>query len=91
MQHVGNVPFNLLMVPHCSENGSINWSGDRETHLPGYAATSKANTALFPQATTPVGEAINHRKLPFALHMPEKFEYSLKRQSILSAYPHFAD
>lgn len=96
MHYMGTAPFNPFLVPNRSENGTINWSRDREIHLPGYPATSKANTALFGTSgddTRPGGNKWykTHRNLPFALHMAEKFEYSLERQSILSAYPRFAD
>jgi LruC domain-containing protein len=79
MKHLGNVPLNLLLVPNGSENGSIKWSRNREIHLPGCAATSKANTALFSTSGDETRQGSNkcrktHRNLPFALHMPAKFE-----------------
>lgn len=96
MNAVGTGPFNPFIVPNRSEGGTINWSRAREIHLPGYAATSKANTALFGTSgddTRPnAGKWYKtHRNLPFALHMAEKFEYSLERKSVLEAYPRFAD
>lgn len=96
MNAVGTGPFNPFIVPNRSEGGTINWSRAREIHLPGYAATSKANTALFGTSgddTRPgAGKWYKtHRNLPFALHMAEKYEYSLERKSVLEAYPRFAD
>lgn len=96
MTAVGTGPFNPFIVPNRSENGSINWSRDREIHLPGYAATSKANTALFGTSGDDTRPAAGkwyktHRNLPFALHMVEKYEYSLERKSVLEAYPRFGE
>lgn len=96
MNAIGTAPFNPFIVVNRNQNGTINWSRDREIHLPGYAATSKANTSLFGTSGDDTRPGSNkwyktHRNLPFALHMAEKYEYSLERKSVLDAYPRFAD
>jgi LruC domain-containing protein len=65
-----------------------------EVHLPGYLPTEKANVALFNtlnDATNASRDVFFKTKngMPFALHLPEKFDYPAEKQSVVSAYPKF--
>jgi len=67
-----------------------------EVHLPGYLPTEKANPALFNtlnDATNPNRDIYFKTKngMPFALHLPEKFDYPIEKQSVMSAYLKFFD
>ena len=94
-----NTPMSIANLSASSINPFLicNLKRGNEAHLPGYAATSKANQSLF--ATSDDASLIGGRKTytsinnyPWAISFNDNsFQYPLETISILDAYPHFVD
>jgi LruC domain-containing protein len=92
-------PVTIANLSAASINPFIigNLKRGNEAHLPGYAATDKANTALF--GTTDDASLVSGRStfvskenMPWALNFNDtSFKYPVERASITAAYPHFAE
>lgn len=85
---LGTAPFNPFIM--------TNKQRGHEVHLPGMAATSKANTALFGTSSDGTNAITGNwyktkNNLPFALHMVEPYDYPREGRAILYGYPRFAD
>jgi len=93
-----NTPQNLSLGLSAPYNPFLiaNKKRGYEVHLPGYLPTEKANQTLF--YTLNDGTSANRdvyyktkNNLPFALHVPETFEYPIEKQAVVNAYPKFFD
>ncbi|WCT12415.1 LruC domain-containing protein [Mucilaginibacter jinjuensis] len=67
-----------------------------EIHLPGYAPTDKANTALFGTADDNSSPSagryyVSKENWPWAISFTGDFSYPVETVNITQAYPHFAD
>lgn len=67
-----------------------------EIHLPGYAATDKADAKLFGQsddASVPASNKyyVSKENAPWAISFGDQFTYPLETVKITDAYPHFAE
>lgn len=74
----------------------VNLVREVEVHLPDYPPTSLANQALFGSndddsnpATTKYYKTVSN--LPWAIHIPEPFDYPIEKTEITSAYLKFAE
>lgn len=83
-----SAPYNPFLI--------VNKKRGYEVHLPGYLPTEKANQTLF--YTLNDGTSANKdvyyktkNNLPFALHLPETFDYPIEKQAVINAYPKFFD
>jgi len=64
----------------------------REVHLPTFSATSKFNTSLTIGAHLYEGDVFKYIDgMMWGLMIPESFQYPLEANTIISAYPHFAE
>jgi LruC domain-containing protein len=94
-----NTPMSIANLNAASINPFLicNLKRGNEAHLPGYTATSKADTKLF--ATSDDASLIGGRKTytsinnyPWAISFNDNsFQYPLETISILDTYPHFID
>ncbi len=80
---LGDAPFNPFMI--------VQHNRGKEIHLPGMLPTIKANKALFGTGDDNTKPEINNYykskdNLPFALNIPERFDYPIERASIADAY-----
>lgn len=84
LSELGNAPYNPFLI--------VNQNRGREIHLPGYSPTDLANVGYFGQsddASNP-GLANSFYKsktaLPWAIHLPESFDYPKEKQDVRSAH-----
>lgn len=88
MNELGKMPLNPFIF--------IDKDRSREVHLPGSKPTSLADNNFFLTYDDDSNLSINRfymtkNNLPWALHIPEEFEYPLEKISVLSAYPNFGN
>ena len=73
----------------------VNGDRGREIHLPDYAPTSLANSALFGTKDDSSIPGSRYYKtgsnLPWAINIPESFDYPIEKIEILDAYQYFDD
>lgn len=67
----------------------------REVHMPGKQPSSKANELYFGTLDDDSNKSegkfyLNKKNLPWAILIPDAWEYPLERENILGAYPDFA-
>ena len=85
---LGTAPFNPFIF--------INGDRGKEVHLPGYAPTELANSKYFRTYHDNTNPAKNTyyktlTNLPYALNIPESFEYPVEGKAINSGYLKFAN
>lgn len=85
---LGNAPYNPFMI--------VSQDRGREVHLPGYAPTNLVNSELFGTMddNSDVDKGIYYRSktaLPWAIHLPESFEYPKEKADIRDAHLRFKD
>ncbi|TDK44201.1 LruC domain-containing protein [Algoriphagus formosus] len=84
LSDLGNAPYNPFLI--------VNQDRGREIHLPSYAPTDLADVAFFGQsddASNPgqVGTFYKSKTaLPWAIHLPESFDYPQEKQDIRGAH-----
>lgn len=91
---LGNLPFDIFLIQ--GGNGSEDASG-YEIHLPDYAPTDrmpegqddKFGTSDDASAPEDGNYFKTKNNLPWALHMPESWDYPLEEVTIIEAYPRF--
>lgn len=82
----GYAPYNPFMI--------INRNRGKEVHLPGYAPTSLADTSFFGTGEDDTDLALGKyyltdKNLPWAINLPESFDYPAEGFEILEGYVHF--
>lgn len=85
---LGNAPYNPFII--------VSQDRGREVHLPGYAPTNLVNTAYFGSLDddSDVANGIYYRSktdLPWAIHLPESFEYPKEKADIRNGHLRFKD
>lgn len=85
---LGNAPYNPFII--------VSQDRGREVHLPGYAPTNLVNSELFGTMddNSDVDKGIYYRSktaLPWAIHLPESFEYPKEKADIRDAHLRFRD
>jgi LruC domain-containing protein len=88
---MGEVPYDVFMIVDTYEEGV-----EREVHLPQYGPTDSCNLDfLNTEDDTYNAEEERYYKsannLPWALHIPGDWEYSIERESIADSYLHFGE
>jgi LruC domain-containing protein len=95
MQFGNPVPVASLGLPPYNPFIFVNGERGKEVHLPGYAPTTLANPAYFgtlKDHTSPTMNRFYQTKtgLPFALHMPNSFDYPSEKNDLMQTYPKIA-
>lgn len=92
----GAVSFTQLNIGNFNPFIFIDQMRGTEVHLPGYAPTSLADQSLIGsgedaglQGSTHYYKTVNN--LPWAINIPELFEYPIEKQDITTVYNHFAE
>ncbi len=90
LSQLGVPPFNPFMIVNHSDKNRF-----AEVHLPNKKPSDLANPALFGTKNDRSDVAAGHtylsdRNLPWALNIPESFEYPIERAEITDAYLNFA-
>lgn len=85
---LGTPPYNPFVVAN-KERG-------KEIHLPDYKPTDKANASLFGTSHDRSNSAKNTyyknwKNLPWAIQIPDTFDYPIEKKELLEAYPKFRD
>lgn len=85
---LGNAPYNPFMI--------VGQERGREVHLPGYAPTNLVNTDYFGTLddNTDQENGIYYRSktdLPWAIHLPESFDYPQEKVDIRDVHLRFKD
>lgn len=85
---LGNAPYNPFMI--------VGQERGREVHLPGYAPTNLVNTEYFGTLddNTDLENGIYYRSktdLPWAIHLPESFDYPQEKVDIRDVHLRFKD
>lgn len=83
---LGTPPYNLFLFAN-QERG-------REVHLTNFAPTDKANKSLFGTShdRSNISKNVyykNWKNLPWAIEIPENFDYPIEKTELLNAYPNF--
>ncbi|NOY49921.1 MAG: LruC domain-containing protein [Chlorobi bacterium] len=86
----GTAPYNPFIVADLAK------SRGTEVHLPGQQATDLADTGLFGQWADDTDPASGKyyqtaTNLPWALDIPESFDYPVEQVEVISAYNHFRE
>lgn len=84
----GTAPFNQFVI--------ANQTRGKEIHLPGELPTDKANTALFNTVQDNTIPSENRyyktrKNLPFAIGIPQSFDYPFEGKLITDTYLHFVE
>ncbi len=87
---------NMLYQPPYNPFVFLNTERDKEVHLPGYIPTHKANPIYFgmhDDGSNPLTGRYYYSKknLPYAVHLPIKWNYPVERTQITRAYLRFKD
>jgi LruC domain-containing protein len=90
-ENMGEVPYDVFMIVDTFEEGV-----EREVHLPQYGPTDSCNLGLLnTEDDTYNAEEKRYYKaannLPWALHIPGDWKYSIERESIADSYLHFGE
>lgn len=85
---IGSVPYNPFLI--------VSGNRGREIHLPGYAPTDKVDSALFGTLDDNSDESrgLYYRSktdLPWAIHLPESFDYPKEKADIREGHLRFSD
>ena len=91
----GTVTFNQLDIGHFNPFIFINQNRSLEIHLAGYAPTSLADVSLIGTGEDSGNLGASHyyktrNNLPWAINIPEKFDYPIEKNDITAVYTHFA-
>lgn len=83
-----SAPYNPFLI--------VNKQRGLEVHLPSFTPTEKADKSRFYTLNdgTNISKEVYYKtknNLPFAIHLPEKFEYPVEKQAIVGAYLKFSD
>lgn len=92
----GAITYNQLDIGKFNPFIIVNKNRTVEVHLPNYAPTSLANKSLLGtgnDASDPSTGTyyVTKNNLPWAINIPNTFDYPIEKQDILGAYLHFAD
>ena len=92
----GPVTFNQLDIGNFNPFIIVNQERGVEVHLPGYPPTSLANSNLIGSGQDSGNPGLGRYyktvdNLPWAINIPEVFNYPVEKQDITGAYYHFAD
>ncbi|MBU1011419.1 MAG: LruC domain-containing protein [Bacteroidetes bacterium] len=92
----GAVSYNNLNIGNFNPFIVVNKVRGREVHLPDYPPTSLANNAFFSTFNDDSDVATNRyykseNNLPWAINIPEVFEYPYEKREIVLAYLKFAE
>jgi len=84
---LGAPPYNPFLI--------VNRNRQREVHLPGHAPTALADTTLFGSGDDRTSSAtqrsyVSRLNLPWALALPERWDYPVERTDAVSAFTHLA-
>ncbi len=91
----GPVTFNQLNIGNFNPFLMVNQERGVEVHLPGYPPTALANQALIGTGQDDGNNGAGRyyrtaNNLPWAINIPEVFNYPIEKQDITGAYLHFA-
>jgi LruC domain-containing protein len=92
----GPVTFQQLNIGHFNPFLIVNQIRGKEVHLPGYRPTDLANTSLFGEWDDNSNPTINRyyvteNNYPWAINIPDVFNYPIERMDINNAYNHFKE
>lgn len=92
----GPVTFNQLDIGNFNPFIIVNQERGVEVHLPGYPPTALADPSFIGTGQDDGNTGPNRyyrtaNNLPWAINIPEVFEYPIEKQDITGAYYHFAD
>jgi len=92
----GAISFSQLDIGNFNPFIIVNQDRNVEVHLPDYAPSGLANSALLTTGDDDSNPATNRyylteTNLPWAINIPVVFEYPIERQDITQVYLHFAD
>lgn len=92
----GPVTFNQLDIGNFNPFIIVNQERGVEVHLPGYPPTALADPSFIGSGQDDGNAGANRYyrttdNLPWAINIPEVFEYPIEKQDIISAYYHLAD
>ena len=92
----GPVTFNQLDIGNFNPFIIVNQERGVEVHLPGYPPTALADPSFIGTGQDDGNTGPNRyyrtaNNLPWAINIPEVFEYPIEKQDITGAYHHFAD
>jgi LruC domain-containing protein len=91
----GTVTFNQLDIGHFNPFIFIDQNRSVEIHLPGYAPTSLADVSLIGTGEDTGNQGATryyktNNNLPWAINIPEEFDYPIEKHDITTVYTHFA-
>ena len=91
----GPVTFTQLNIGNFNPFLIVNQERGVEVHLPGYPPTALADPSLIGTGEDdgnhgPTRDYRTHTNLPWAINIPDVFEYPIEKQDITGAYNHFA-
>jgi len=90
----GAVTYSQLDIGNFNPFIVVDQNRGLEVHLPDYPATDLLNTNYFGTAdddTNPPNKYfLTENNLPWAIQIPERFNYPVEKQAIIGAYNHFA-
>ena len=92
----GSVSFEDLDIGNFNPFIIVNQTRGREVHLPNFAPTELADESYLGTFNDDSNAATNryyksNNNLPWAINIPEVFEYPYEKRDIASAYLHFAE
>lgn len=92
----GPVTFNQLDIGHFNPFIIVNQQRGVEVHLPGYPPSDLADITLIGSGLDSSDPASGRyyktvSNLPWAINIPDVFDYPIEKQDITGAYLHFAD
>ena len=92
----GTVTFSQLDIGNFNPFIFIDQNRGVEIHLPGYAPTDLADQSLIGTGEDAGNQGATHyyktnNNLPWAINIPEVFEYPIEKHDITTVYNHFAE
>ncbi len=92
----GTVTFSQLDIGNFNPFMFIDQNRGVEIHLPGYAPTDLADQSLIGTGEDAGNQGTTHyyktdNNLPWAINIPEVFEYPIEKHDITTVYNHFAE
>ena len=92
----GEITFSQLDIGNFNPFIIVNQDRGVEVHMPDYAPSSLANSALLTTGDDDSNPATNRyylteTNLPWAINLPVVFEYPIEKQDITQVYLHFAE